>query len=103
MHSQSRDDGAIAQLVEQRTENPCVPGSIPGGTTNKSSYSNVAAFFCLKMCFYSCWQTGNPRKYIQLRRLETVDVLRSIFTNLTPPQISQVYGKRIANRMREMI
>ena len=27
-------DGAIAQLVEQRTENPCVPGSIPGGTTS---------------------------------------------------------------------
>ena len=26
--------GAIAQLVEQRTENPCVPGSIPGGTTH---------------------------------------------------------------------
>ena len=25
--------GAIAQLVEQRTENPCVPGSIPDGTT----------------------------------------------------------------------
>ena len=28
-------DGAIAQLVEQRTEDPCVPGSIPGGTTEK--------------------------------------------------------------------
>ena len=27
--------GAIAQLVEQRTENPCVPGSIPGGTTER--------------------------------------------------------------------
>jgi len=26
--------GTIAQLVEQRTENPCVPGSNPGGTTN---------------------------------------------------------------------
>ena len=25
--------GAIAQLVEQRTENPCVPGSNPGSTT----------------------------------------------------------------------
>jgi hypothetical protein len=25
--------GTIAQSVEQRTENPCVPGSIPGGTT----------------------------------------------------------------------
>ena len=30
-------DGAIAQMVEQRTENPCVPGSIPGGTTAKKS------------------------------------------------------------------
>ena len=33
--------GAIAQLVEQRTENPCVPGSIPGGTTCVSN-RNVA-------------------------------------------------------------
>ncbi len=32
---QSQNAGAIAQLVEQRTENPCVPGSIPGGTTKK--------------------------------------------------------------------
>ena len=29
-------DGTLAQLVEQRTENPCVPGSIPGGTTRAS-------------------------------------------------------------------
>ena len=29
----ANDNGAIAQMVEQRTENPCVPGSIPGGTT----------------------------------------------------------------------
>ena len=27
--------GILAQLVEQRTENPCVPGSIPGDTTKK--------------------------------------------------------------------
>ena len=27
--------GTLAQLVEQRTENPCVPGSIPGGTTSQ--------------------------------------------------------------------
>ena len=32
-----QERGAIAQLVEQRTENPCVPGSIPGGTTKKTS------------------------------------------------------------------
>ena len=29
--------GTLAQSVEQRTENPCVPGSIPGGTTLKAS------------------------------------------------------------------
>ncbi len=28
-------DGAVAQLVEQWTENPCVGGSIPPHTTNK--------------------------------------------------------------------
>ena len=36
--------GAIAQLVEQRTENPCVPGSIPGGTTKKTS--EIPKSFC---------------------------------------------------------
>ena len=42
LHPQSsNNDGAIAQLVEQRTENPCVPGSIPGGTTFLSN-RNVA-------------------------------------------------------------
>ncbi len=37
----SRARGAIAQLVEQRTENPCVPGSIPGGTTSKKVKSLI--------------------------------------------------------------
>ena len=34
--AKQKNAGAIAQLVEQRTENPCVPGSIPGGTTIKA-------------------------------------------------------------------
>ena len=37
LQPQTRNNGAIAQMVEQRTENPCVPGSIPGGTTLKKS------------------------------------------------------------------
>ena len=41
MHRQTKKDGAIAQLVEQRTENPCVPRSIRGGTTERESYSNA--------------------------------------------------------------
>ena len=36
--------GAIAQLVEQRTENPCVPSSILGGTTKKSLIERL--FWC---------------------------------------------------------
>ena len=39
-------------MVEQRTENPCVPGSIPGGTTERGEdvsfplfYFNVMAHF----------------------------------------------------------
>ena len=44
MHTQNH--GAIAQLVEQRTENPCVPGSIPGGTTAKTANA---------VFFYSNW------------------------------------------------
>ena len=39
-----QNNGAIAQLVEQRTENPCVPGSIPGGTTIDSVIKNPLNF-----------------------------------------------------------
>ncbi len=38
--------GTLAQLVEQRTENPCVAGSIPAGTTNKKPHITVR-LFCL--------------------------------------------------------
>ncbi len=42
-------EGTIAQLVEQRTENPCVAGSNPAGTTDRIKKSPVnvelAGFF----------------------------------------------------------
>ncbi len=48
-------NGTIAQLVEQRTENPCVPGSIPGGTTsnifNKKPFKSRKAFLIKKNFF----------------------------------------------------
>ena len=49
-----KQDGAIAQLVEQRTENPCVPGSIPGGTTWKGSWENQLPFFVILNLIF--WQ-----------------------------------------------
>ncbi len=39
--------GAIAQMVEQRTENPCVLGSIPSGTTKKSPANSGWVFLLL--------------------------------------------------------
>ena len=40
--------GTIAQLVEQRTENPCVPGSIPGGTTSiRVTYEESSLKYCI--------------------------------------------------------
>ena len=46
--------GAIAQLVEQRTENPCVPGSIPGGTTENLNRRNSVEVFSLFTVRISC-------------------------------------------------
>ena len=43
--------GFIAQLVEQGTENPCVPGSIPGEATMKKSVTSsywLIILFCEK-------------------------------------------------------
>ena len=38
-------EGTLAQLVEHRTENPGVPGSIPGGTTEKAGPRCGSCFF----------------------------------------------------------
>ncbi len=52
---QTQNGGAIAQLVEQRTENPCVPGSIPGGTTAKRGfYQNDKNLFLYFQPFRIC-------------------------------------------------
>ncbi len=41
-----QSNGTLAQMVEQWTENPCVPGSIPGGTTE--TRIAIFGFFVLK-------------------------------------------------------
>ena len=46
-----KNDGALAQVVEQWTENPCVPGSNPGGTTQENR--KQLSFNCLRF-FYAC-------------------------------------------------
>ena len=44
--------GTIAQLVEQRTENPCVVGSIPTGTTKKEDFWS-SFLLVIKCCIYA--------------------------------------------------
>ena len=48
LHLQPQRDGIIAQLVEQRTENPCVAGSIPADTTSQKSLFSIenGLFLC---------------------------------------------------------
>ena len=60
--SLTRSKGTLAQLVEQRTENPCVPGSIPGGTT-QSPHSHEG--FCFKSIleFYYIYSTSKIDKW----------------------------------------
>ena len=60
LQPQTRKIGAIAQLVEQRTENPCVPGSIPGGTTfTKRKIMKTAEIQLFQRFFFMYY----PQKY----------------------------------------
>ena len=73
--------GAIAQLVEQRTENPCVPGSIPGGTTAKKAkqrknpdFQRKSGFFLIATLYF---------KFIHLGSQYTI-LIYSISRQLSP-------------------
>jgi hypothetical protein len=52
--------GAIAQLVEHRTENPGVPGSIPGGTTETVWSKSLESEGLYSNCFFLL-QTVSPQ------------------------------------------
>ncbi len=68
-----KHDGAIAQLVEQRTENPCVPGSIPGGTTeNQAVTIKCSCFFCIPKWPESSKPDSNTELLVLLRTCVSV-------------------------------
>ncbi len=56
LHPQYAQDGTLAQMVEQWTENPCVPGSIPGGTT-KTRIFLFGFFVFILFCFFKPQRT----------------------------------------------
>lgn len=59
----SNSGGTIAQLVEQRTENPCVAGSNPAGTTLKPSVDISAEGFLFRVV--------RPINFVDIKRLIT--------------------------------
>ena len=71
----AKNDGVIAQLVEQRTENPCVPGSIPGDTTPKKSISLQIKSLDVERSpgFLFLWYTPSPNECSVQRKLQQED------------------------------
>ena len=69
------EDGVIAQLVEQRTENPCVPGSIPGDTTENQRVTEMRLSFFYAQIWLKCRvKQGNVFSNV-LTEMTTVDVI----------------------------
>ena len=54
--SERKNNGAIAQLVEQRTENPCVPSSILGGTTENPRRCILRGFVVKNITITLLWK-----------------------------------------------
>jgi hypothetical protein len=56
--TENKYNGALAQLVEQWTENPCVPSSILGGTTKMKGADSKVGFFLIMLS--NCKNTQLP-------------------------------------------
>ena len=74
----ANQQGAIAQLVEQRTENPCVPGSIPGGTTIDSVISQNPLKFSHFNGFSFILQYANSSRFEYLEMSHSVAFSESL-------------------------
>ena len=54
VEEQDRCDGPIAQWLEQRTHNPLVPGSSPGGPTIQINNLRLFRRFSILPCDVNC-------------------------------------------------
>ena len=78
--TRKRKNGAIAQLVEQRTENPCVPGSIPGGTTFQRLQNwKIPEIQTFQGFFFS------TKSHFLAKSGSSVDLIRGYFWSLKMP------------------
>ena len=85
--SRSSRDGAIAQLVEQRTENPCVPSSILGGTTKND---------LMRVVFW-CPSTGiklSKKKRIALSNNQNTQLVQPVDGQSDEQKRERITGRR---------
>ena len=79
--------GDVAQLVEQRTENPCVGGSIPSVTTKSKSLRFLGLFFVMDIFYVYILQSQINESFYKgstnnlLRRFEEHNAGEEIATN----------------------
>ncbi len=89
----AKTKGAIAQLVEQRTENPCVPGSIPGGTTKylrNQGFAKLTPEKHPKAVFFGCFSLFSVYENVKRENYK--------YTNSYPVAIimkKQSWGQRL--------
>ena len=75
--------GALAQLVEQRTENPCVPSSILGGTTIRKVVALSDIFLYYRINFnYSC--SAAYSLILHCNTINSVFFAKDIYTDCCP-------------------
>ncbi len=73
--------GTLAQLVEHRTENPGVPGSIPGGTTlSESLLSFLGGFFYAVRNFSSTFRPSDFQTF-NLPKAKTLTSFQLVVSN----------------------
>ena len=104
LHSQT-SDGVIAQLVEQRTENPCVPGSIPGDTTRTKVKSlKINDFF---FCPYSICPKYVRKSFTILTFIIFTSIIGPIWfyftSTINPSHFGQIFKIRVRKILRKMI
>src|SRR5262245_6758089 len=74
-------DGQVAQLVEQRTENPCVAGSIPALATTPQYNHEVMSLFALGLNHHTAPLAMRERVVFHVERLQdALTELKSAFS-----------------------
>jgi hypothetical protein len=83
LHSQNGD---VAQLVEHRTENPCVGGSNPLITTQTFPNGKV---FLFKATYFFPFLIAPPKIDFLAKKMEFPLAGRKDFRNVGPPKIKK--------------